>query len=134
MGNQTTTSNEKKREPKEIIINTSKSNIQSSGYLSNFSYKGVKTDAGSSQNSQDIKESMTETSTAAEKQADIKEAKVPTTFVWKEGGRSLYITGSFSNWTQWFVMTKINNNFELTLVNIDINCRNYQEEFININS
>ena len=45
------------------------------------------------------------------------EPKIPMTFEWRDGGHVVYVTGSFSNWGQWFVMTKNNKtgNFELTL-------------------
>jgi hypothetical protein len=110
MGNQPSPVTEKKSEPKEIIINKLKDT--SSGILSNFSYKGVKTDTDIS----DIKDTTAETIISIEK-IEIKETKIPITFVWKEGGTNIYVTGSFSNWNQWFQMVKINNNFELVLVN-----------------
>jgi hypothetical protein len=47
------------------------------------------------------------------------EIKIPTNFIWREGGNVVYITGSFSNWGQWFLMSKVpnTNEFKLTLVN-----------------
>jgi hypothetical protein len=110
MGNQTSPVTEKKSEPIEIIINKKGT---SSGILSNFSYKGVKTDTDIS----DIKETQAETTISIDN-IEIKEIKIPITFTWKEGGTNVYVTGSFSNWNQWFQMVKINNNFELVLVNI----------------
>ena len=42
--------------------------------------------------------------------------KIPTTFEWDKGGNTVYVTGSFCNWKQYFLMKKENNNhFYLTL-------------------
>lgn len=38
-------------------------------------------------------------------------------FEWNEGGDIVYISGTFSNWTHWFLMEKKNKNFEIFLVN-----------------
>lgn len=44
------------------------------------------------------------------------ETKIPTYFEWREGGKVVYISGSFSNWTHWFIMKKKENGiFELVL-------------------
>lgn len=46
-----------------------------------------------------------------------KDVKIPTKFEWKEGGSAVFLTGSFNNWSQWFIMKRANgNNFELVLV------------------
>ena len=46
-----------------------------------------------------------------------KEIKVSVKFEWKEGGKVVYLTGSFNNWSQWFIMNRTNGNyFELVLV------------------
>ena len=47
---------------------------------------------------------------------DFKDQEIPTLFEWKEGGENVYIAGDFSNWSQWHLMNKINNKFELFLV------------------
>ncbi len=56
--------------------------------------------------------------------------KVLTPFKWKEGGSTVYVTGSFSNWNQWFIMNKsetIPNEFYISLeLPIDV----YQYKFI----
>ena len=45
------------------------------------------------------------------------EVKIKTMFEWKEGGNIVYITGSFSNWTELFIMNKTDSNIhELTIV------------------
>jgi len=41
---------------------------------------------------------------------------VNTRFVWKEGGNNVYMTGSFVNWNQRFLMTKEDNDYVLELV------------------
>ncbi len=41
---------------------------------------------------------------------------IPTTFEWDEGGKSIYVTGSFCKWEQFFLMErKKENNYILTL-------------------
>ena len=41
---------------------------------------------------------------------------IPTTFEWDGGGKSVYVTGSFCNWEQFFLMKrKTENNYILTL-------------------
>ena len=42
--------------------------------------------------------------------------KIPTTFEWDNGGNTVYVTGSFCNWNQYFLMKKEKfNRFLLTL-------------------
>ena len=73
------------------------------------SYKGLKTDTSEQTRDQkDYSEGSTNTREI--------EQKVPTRFEWKDGGNLVYLTGSFSNWTQWFVMNKKDHIYELTLV------------------
>lgn len=75
------------------------------------SYKGLKTDTSEQTRDQkDYSEGSTNTREI--------EQKIPTRFEWKDGGNLVYLTGSFSNWTQWFVMNKKDNTFEITLVSL----------------
>ena len=123
MGNHQDSSNpDKKREKPELIIETKNNNNNSNFQIStpdaNSSYRGVKTSAHCSANDldKDVKaEQTTDCQTIPEK-IDPKYVKIPTVFEWREGGNIVYITGSFSNWSQWFIMTKINNKFEICLV------------------
>jgi len=122
MGNQQNSSDtDKKKEKKEILIYT-KDQINASLTLSrntSSSYKGVKTVAEFSNNDleKEVKAELTTECQTLPDNMDLKEFKIPTVFEWKEGGNNVYITGSFSNWSQWFIMSKINNTFELNLVN-----------------
>lgn len=44
------------------------------------------------------------------------DAKLPTVFEWREGGNTVYVTGTFCGWTQFFIMSKQSNgSFQLTL-------------------
>lgn len=123
MGNQQNSSNtDRKREKKDLLIDTknnnNNSNFQISNPDTNSSYRGVKTSANCSANDLDKDgkaEQTTDCQTIPDK-IDLRNIKIPTAFEWKEGGNVVYITGSFSNWSQWFIMTKINNKFELNLV------------------
>ena len=121
MGNQQNSSNaEKKKEIKNVIAETK--NRELSSFLlinskdNNSSYKGVKTSGNTSsvELEKDIKTLATECTTTPDKL----DSKAQTFFEWKDGGNVVYITGTFSNWSQWFIMAKNNNSFELNLVNI----------------
>lgn len=126
MGNQQNSSNpDRKREKRDMVIETknnpnNNSNFQiSSNPDTNSSYKGVKTSAHCSSNEldKDVKAEQTTDCQTIPDKIDLKEIKIPTVFEWREGGNIVYITGSFSNWSQWFIMTKSNNRFEISLVN-----------------
>ncbi len=121
MGNlQTKSNSEKKKEKREVIIDT-KNDLKSSFTAStnkiiNLTSSGEKTCCEKSKsdlNKNYQEEETTECQTIPDSKIEI---KLPTTFEWKEGGSIVYITGSFSNWSQWFIMTRINNKFELVLV------------------
>jgi hypothetical protein len=63
-----------------------------------------------------------------ENKMEAPETKVPTHFEWKEGGKVVYVSGSFSNWTHWLIMKKKDNGvFELVL---DLPRGMYEYKFI----
>jgi hypothetical protein len=125
-------SNQKSRNNKNVAILTSeKKDSSDSGFLKdNSSYKGVKSltdyssrsgsqggsfDKGKEEATNDVTElSIKESS----REQEIREVKVMTNFVWKEGGREVYLTGSFCNWKQTFLMNCVNNRYECNLVKI----------------
>jgi hypothetical protein len=118
MGNQISSPNDelgKKRVPNFLNDKKEGSGIIIRDSLS--SYKGVKTET-CSDGSNVIMKDTTESSTIINngEKNEVKDNKVQTIFEWKEGGNSVYVTGTFSNWNQWFLMNRINNNFEITLV------------------
>lgn len=123
MGNQQNSSNpDRKKEKRDFVIET-KNNNNSNYYIgsspdTNSSYKGVKTSVNCSENDldKDVKGELTTECQTIPDKIDPKDIKIPTAFEWREGGNIVYITGSFSNWSQWFIMTKINNKFEISLV------------------
>jgi len=121
MGNQQNSSNaERKREKRDIIIDTKNrinSGLNTSIKDMNSSYKGFKTCGDSSGTDIEKEAELTTECQTIPDNLDQKELKIPTLFEWKEGGSMVYITGTFSNWSQWFIMSKINNKFELNLVN-----------------
>jgi hypothetical protein len=41
---------------------------------------------------------------------------VKTYFEWRDYGKSVYVTGSFANWNQFFQMNYTNDKYELILV------------------
>lgn len=49
--------------------------------------------------------------------SDLKLEQVKVEFDWTHGGNQIYITGSFANWEQWFLMNKEENGpHRLTMV------------------
>jgi hypothetical protein len=121
MGNQqaSNNSNNKKR---EMIIDTKSKGENSEIDFENLkdslsSYKGIKTIKDSDIDM--IKEVSTKDGTECQTISDnieLKDLKIPTLFEWKEGGENVYVAGNFSNWSQWHMMNKINNKFELIMV------------------
>jgi hypothetical protein len=110
MGNQTSSQNERPHEKRMRIIDSDEKMIQLS---TGSSYKGFKSELSSS--SESPKDIDTDTSSHTE------DVKVKTTFEWKEGGKNVYITGSFANWSQLFAMNKCGSgSFELCLVSLCI--------------
>jgi hypothetical protein len=84
------------------------------------SYRGLKTDElTDGQNGQSISDTSVGVPTADKTNTTeiTQDYKIPTNFEWKEGGNVVYVTGSFSNWSQWFIMSRnaSNGNFELVL-------------------
>jgi hypothetical protein len=91
------------------------------------SYKGVKTDVSSMSGNSSFEIESTKDVTASQittnpEHRDMKDVKVQTIFEWKDEGTNVYLTGSFCNWNQKFLMTEspIGNKFELSLVCIFI--------------
>jgi hypothetical protein len=112
MGNQASSNNEN-NESKIITTN----NLE----LSDFSF------SKSNNSSETSKDNTTQASS-------IKELNiVKTYFEWRDDGKTVFLTGSFANWNQFFQMNKYNDKFELILVYL-LNLRTCQEVCININS
>lgn len=100
---------------------------QSFFFNNSSSYHGIKSDLTS--NSEDVENqnpsqhSKSAESITEEKVKKISDGggmilKVVTPFVWKEGGEMVYVTGSFTNWKQWFLMNRSDKNsgeFRLSL-------------------
>jgi hypothetical protein len=118
MGNQNSSHDESKNQDnKERVVSPHKNKNQTDTspitLINNgSSYKGVKTDTITKDDQSDSKETNINTTNNSPQ-----EMKTPTVFEWKDGGSIAYVTGSFSNWTQWFVMTKnlTSGNFELSI-------------------
>lgn len=110
MGNESSFLKENKNNE---MINLSFSKLFSEEIESN--YEGIKT-SKNSENSNEEKtlndiEHSTESSTSTE------EVNKSVTFEWKEkGSKMVFLTGSFCNWKQDFLMINKENEFTLTLV------------------
>ena len=106
-------SKDKKTEEKSnnIIINNSTSNFTNDNCSS---YNGIR-----SESSENVIKSITCDSSASECPDKLEiplEPKIPTTFEWREEGNVVSVTGSFCNWSQFFIMNKDKDGvFRLTL-------------------
>ena len=84
-------------------------------------YDGVKTTEEISIENDDIIKKKSETQSISDnvlsnKSTKISPNKVPVTFEWDQGGTSIYLTGNFCNWEQYFLMNKNSNGiYSLTL-------------------
>ena len=96
-----------------------------SGFLKDniSSYKGINTDVSSISGNSSFEIESTKDVTATQISVkhgplDMKDLKVQTIFEWKDAGSNVYLTGSFCNWNQKFLMTQspLGNKFELYLV------------------
>ena len=119
--NKDTTTPKLEKKTKATIVSNEKKNSTDSGFFKDniSSYKGVKTDQSSASAHSLDKEStneVTDTETGETNEPVQREQKVPTAFEWKEGGANVYLTGSFCNWNQKFLMNGAGMKFELTLV------------------
>lgn len=106
MGNEVSKSSEHKE---EIHIRQMDEPTTHIFQTDNYSYNGMKSDLNST-----YKSGSNISLQTADKTND--DDRVLTKFEWREGASMVYVTGSFVNWTQWFIMQKIEDNyFELTL-------------------
>lgn len=129
MGNQAS-SQDKKEE--DILENSNRDGVGRIGERENgrkleqiytidtySNFKGIRTDTGTDHQVTNIDKSTSNdtTSVLTTNEKNEMEGKVMTMFEWQEGGSMIYVSGNFSNWTQWFVMTKnpITGYFELGL-------------------
>ncbi len=92
------------------------------------SYEGIRSDDENLEEENELEDNQNEndnfnnssSSSSLDKDDDKEkenvEEKIPTTFQWKEGGNTVYVTGSFCGWQQFFIMAKNEDgNFSLTL-------------------
>lgn len=84
-------------------------------------YTGSSCQGVRSETSESVRKSISNSSTISEQQQDktetsIDNAKIQTTFEWKEGGNVVSLTGSFCGWNRLFIMNKDKDGvFRLTL-------------------
>lgn len=126
MGNENSLSKGIKGQNNKRAVDKFESKIISTEY--NSDYNGVKTcsdnskiiciNNNSDEDEEDIEKSKLNMSTdSSTGNVSDKEIKVPTKFQLNEGGNVVFLTGSFNNWSQWFIMTRAKGNcFELVLV------------------
>lgn len=112
MGNQMSLNSKEEKSGQVVKLNQEYVE-QNLAFQENYSsFKGVKTDTHTSKKS---RSSSKESIQTTDKTND-NDLKVLTPFEWRNGGQVVYITGSFSNWTQWFIMRRNDNGiFQLSL-------------------
>lgn len=113
-----------------VILNKDKGSSGSEFFKDNISsYKGVITDPSNvsgvsldkeKESTKDQTEQSVNEGLEKVERVEIKDLKVSTPFEWREGGSSVYLTGSFCNWNQKFLMNQSNNKFELSLVILNL--------------
>ena len=86
-------------------------------------YDGIKTTEGSSIGEEDIFSKIHELQSNPEKNRisitdKISTDKVPVTFEWDQGGNSVYVTGNFCHWEQFFLMKKNSNGNYFYTINL----------------
>ena len=100
-----------KEKSNNIIMNNSTSNFTKDNCSS---YNGIR-----SESSENPRKSLSYASSTSEHPDNLEtpsDTKVPTTFEWKEDGNVVSVTGSFCNWSQFFIMNKDKDGvFRLTL-------------------
>lgn len=79
------------------------------------SYKGVRTDMEMSSSGK-AESNTKDTNTPQSQQTNtVSNELVDVTFFWNQGGNDVFITGSFAQWTQWFMLEKKNEVFYIQL-------------------
>ena len=125
-----------KEEGKERKTELTFENIQTSACDWNdpfSSYEGIKSitskEATGNDNSFSPNNSRLTTSSMSEDLDDPLQ-KVPTKFIWRGGGNTVYVTGSFANWKQWFLMSRSGDDPQVFSLNLDLPRGIYQFKFI----
>ena len=103
----------------EFIKEAKKDEEKDSEFSFQFSddYNGLHSETADSNNLSECSNSS-ESSNSEEDQ----EVKLPTSFVWNEGGNEVFITGSFSNWEENFKMKVKNYDFGGWATRNDLKC------------
>lgn len=78
------------------------------------SYKGIRSETDSSHIRKRTNENTS--SRSENNQNENSHDLVETVFTWNEGGSEVFVTGSFSNWKQWFALEKTGTIFRLKLL------------------
>jgi hypothetical protein len=121
----------KERKPQVISQNISPITYDSDNPFS--SYEGLK-----SVNSKEVTRNDTSfspnnsrlTTSSVSDDLDDPLQKVPTKFIWRGGGHTVYVTGSFANWKQWFLMSRTNVDSQEFTLSLDLPRGTYQFKFI----
>jgi len=116
---------EAKNKDKEIYQASKGVSIYEGNNNTNSSYHGVKSEL-SNTSGEAIAKSDVNIKNGNIKQKEFKEEydelsyKAKTTIYWKEGGNTVYVTGSFSNWKQWFLMNKNPSNDKEFIITLEL--------------
>lgn len=125
-----------KEDHKENINHFVSNNIPQSTYDWNHpfsSYEGIKSITSKNEIKNDASFSpdySRPTTSSMSENIDDSLQKVPTKFIWRGEGNIVYVTGSFANWKQWFLMTKSNDHPQEFTITLDLLRGTYQYKFI----
>lgn len=98
--------------PKDFVVNFQDKKLDDN-IRDYSSYKGIRSET----DSYNIMKATNEnTSSHSEAQPAESLDLVETTLTWKEGGSEVFITGSFSNWKQWFTLDKVGDSYNLRIL------------------
>jgi len=138
MGNQASSqSNDEAAKKPKLLVAIDKNDSKDDLFCKdNTSYKGILSKHSGSSDGQSTAAKKTSKDTCEEEQStvetinnnrELNDMKVQVNFEWRDEGNVVYLTGNFCNWSQKFLMTKVNNRFELSL---DLIRGVYQFKFI----
>jgi len=107
-------------EPKSNLVLIKEADNKSMNYSGFFikdtsTYNGVRSSGGHDVDNSTEKETSP-LSTINDHKIITEGNLVTTTFRWLEGGENVYLSGSWVNWNQRFIMTKSGNEFIIELV------------------
>ncbi len=101
--------------------------------LPHASYEGIKSEESKEKTRNDSCYSPNDsrhTTSSISDDLDDPLQKFPTKFTWTGEGNTVYVTGNFANWKQWFLMNKSNKHPQKFEITLELPRGTYQYKFI----